>query len=147
MLTVCLGQASSATSESAGVLAKSVADINTMLTVCLGQASSATSESTGVLAKSVAHIGWQVASGQLTSSSRDVSAASLAVSVCALSACAQDYHRRVRSFIEEHILPVEQDVLNWQSEPQTKWTTHPRIEQLKVAALSSVCRPVRQNTL
>ena len=101
----------------------------------VGQASSPTAESAGAAAHVLADIGWKVASSTVTSSGRDVTAISLPVSVSGLSGRAQDFHRRVKRFIREHILPVEQDVLNWHSNPQTKWSTHPRVEQLKVIVL------------
>ena len=100
--------------------------------MCVGQATSSTAQSAGAAAKLLADIAWQVASSSVTSSRRDVTADSLPMSVSALSARAQDFHRRVKKFIEEHILPVEQDVMTWHLTPRTKWMTHPRIEQLKV---------------
>jgi len=116
--------------------------------MCVGQASSPTAETAGQAAELLADIGWQVAnSSPVTSSRRDVtSPANLAVSVCGLSARAQDIHRRVKRFIDQHVLPVEQDVMNWQSDPQTKWTVHPRIEQLKVT-LSFLSSPSLSSVL
>jgi len=104
-----------------------------------GQASSPTAQAAGVAAKLLADIGWRVvcdATTPVTSSGppRDVRrGAGLALSVSELSARAQDFHLRVKNFIQEHVLPVEQDVLNWQANSHTKWTVHPRMEQLKVS--------------
>jgi len=98
-----------------------------------GQASSTSAASAGPAARLLADIGWQVASSTPTSSQCDlVNAPSLPLSVSALSARAQDLHHRVKKFMEQHVLPVEQDVLSWHTNPQTKWITHPRMQQLKV---------------
>lgn len=104
-----------------------------IILLCVGQSSSASAESAGPAARLLADIGWQVASSSPTSSQCDlVNNPSLPLNVSALSARAQDLHHRVKKFIEQHVLPVEQDVMSWHSNPQTKWITHPRIQQLKV---------------
>jgi len=120
----------------------------------VGQASSPNAEAAGPAAELIADIGWRIASSSsspsspvtssVTSSScaRDVML--LPLSVASLSARAQDLHRRVRNFLEEQVLPAEPDVLSWASDPQTKWTTHPRLEHLKVC--SSRCSSSRTTT-
>jgi len=105
--------------------------------LCVGQASSPRAECAGVAAELLADIGWQLASSSTAVvTSRppcDVTGSRcVALSVCGLSSRAQDLHRRVKTFIEQCVLPVEQDVMDWYREPPTKWTIHPRIEQLKV---------------
>jgi len=109
------------------------------VSMSLGQSSSPDAQSAGAVVELLADIGWKIAtsSSAVTSSRRDVTGddvtgGRLPLNVGGLSARAQDLHRRVKSFIEEHVLPVEQDVLNWHCHPQTKWTTHPTIQQLKV---------------
>ena len=114
--------------------------------MCSGQASSPNAEAAGAASELIANIGWNIASSTVTSSRRDVTAAGFPLSVTGLSARAQDFHRRVKNFIEERVLPVEQDVLNWHSDPQTKWIIHPRIEQLKVTSHLSLLFIIYQFT-
>jgi len=105
-----------------------------------GQASSRTAERAGAAAELLADIGWQLASSSSSAvtSRRPCDVTGLAVSVREMSSRGQELHRRVKSFIERHVLPVEHDVMNWQRDPSTKWTVHPRIEQLKVSQIVSV---------
>jgi len=102
--------------------------------VCVGQASSARARSAGQVAELLADIGWQLASSSsaVTSQPGRCDVTGLPVSVGGLSSRAQDLHRRVKSFIERQVLPVEHDVMRWNDDPQTKWTVHPTIQQLKV---------------
>ena len=103
---------------------------------CVGQAKSTRAECAGRAAELLADIGWQLANSPVTSQpgrcdvTGDVTG--LPVVVAGLSSHAQDLHRRVKSFIECHVMPVEQDVMRWHQDTQTKWITHPTIEQLKV---------------
>ena len=58
----------------------------------------------------------------------------LPVSVSQLRPIAQDYHKRVKKFIDEHIIPLEHEIaLHGQGE--NKWTVPPVIEELKVRQL------------
>src|SRR6218665_1100743 len=57
----------------------------------------------------------------------------LPLSVSALSPRCKDLHRRVRTFITENVLPFEREYLLWSADPKTKWTVHPKLEQLKVS--------------
>ena len=57
------------------------------------------------------------------------------MSVSALSPRVQDLHKRVRNFINTHCLPLEQELFAYHQEPDTKWTIHPKVEELKVGIL------------
>ena len=125
--------------------------LNVLLSVCLfvGQASSASAQCAGAAAELLADVGWQLANSppaaMLMTSSGRCDAGGLAVHVGGLGSRAQDLHRRVRQFIAQRVLPVEQQLMRWYSDPVTKWTTHPTLQQLKVSpSLSlSVCPSVR----
>ncbi len=58
---------------------------------------------------------------------------SLPLSVSALSPRVQDLHKRVRDFVNTHCIPLEQQFHEYHSQPDTKWTIHPKMEELKVS--------------
>lgn len=43
----------------------------------------------------------------------------------------QDLHERVKRFIITNVIPFEQEFLAYHSQPETQWTIHPRMEELK----------------
>ena len=55
----------------------------------------------------------------------------LPVTVGALSPRAQQIHRQVREFVRQHVVPFEYEFLKWMEDNETKWTPHPRLDQLK----------------
>jgi len=55
----------------------------------------------------------------------------LPVDVSQLRPIAQEYHRRVKKFIDDHILPVEREVAQ-HGETDRKWEIPKVIEELKV---------------
>jgi hypothetical protein len=59
------------------------------------------------------------------------SAGLLPISVSVLSPKAQDYYARVKKFIKDHVMPLEQELIQHQDTPE-KWSVHPKIEELKV---------------
>ena len=56
----------------------------------------------------------------------------MAVTVQGLSPRVQDIHRRVKDMIEEHVLPLEAELLQRSLDRDKQWVVHPRVEQLKV---------------
>ena len=56
----------------------------------------------------------------------------MAVTVEGLSPRVQDIHRRVKDLIEEHVLPLEAELLQKSLDRDSRWVVHPRVEQLKV---------------
>ena len=59
------------------------------------------------------------------------------MSVSALSPRAQDIYHRVKAFISEHVEAFEVEYHMYAADPQTKWTIHPKLEELKVGNHSS----------
>ena len=57
------------------------------------------------------------------------------VEVSQLRPVAQEYHAKVKKFIEEHILPVEREIAE-HGDSDKKWEIPPVIEQLKVHSFS-----------
>ncbi|ELU09435.1 hypothetical protein CAPTEDRAFT_175366 [Capitella teleta] len=119
----------------------------------MGQASSPSAESSGLLARVFADIGWKIASeGKVVSSiqsSKPVEGSkrnystmgkdreipgSLPMSVSALSPRAQKTFQQVREFIQAEVVPYEAEIARHASNPQTKWTIHPRLEEIKAKA-------------
>ncbi|XP_064619377.1 acyl-CoA dehydrogenase family member 10-like isoform X2 [Lineus longissimus] len=119
-----------------------------------GQASSTDAESVGMLAGMIANLGWDVASrshlpssaksrGHQTPPSGDGKGHNssenkfglLPVSVTALSPKAQDYHARVRKFIKDHVLPLEQEFIDHQ-DGEDRWSVPAKMEELKAKAKS-----------
>ena len=56
----------------------------------------------------------------------------LAVAVSSLRPEVQRLHKEVTEFVRENIIPIEQEIRDW-DEKQT-WKVHPKIEQLQVQA-------------
>jgi hypothetical protein len=52
----------------------------------------------------------------------------------ALPTKARDYYVRVKEFIEQEILPIEEDLLK-HAQGKDQWTPNPMIETLKVGRL------------
>uniref|UniRef100_A0A7M4F6Q1 Acyl-CoA dehydrogenase family member 10 n=1 Tax=Crocodylus porosus TaxID=8502 RepID=A0A7M4F6Q1_CROPO len=132
-----------------------------------GQASSATAESGGKQAESMADLAWDFATKEgfrvfkampaMKPSGRPYSTwawqgpfprrsyvtvphsssapAHLILSPEGLSDRAQDLYRRLRRFMDAHIYPAEQALRDHQVS-QTRWTPHPLVEELKVKAKS-----------
>ncbi|CAD5120516.1 DgyrCDS9081 [Dimorphilus gyrociliatus] len=125
-----------------------------------GQASSPNAEKLGLFTEILAELAWYIASNsklqptamaknskQLSesefaelskfvdtgSANRDI-LGSFPLSPAALRPEVQDYHKRVRKFIKEHVIPFEQDFMAYHSQPETQWTIHPRMEELKSMA-------------
>ncbi len=63
---------------------------------------------------------------------------SLPLSVSALSPRVQDLHKRVCDFINNYCLPLEAELFEFHSQPETKWKIHPKVEELKVSILYNV---------
>ncbi|XP_067946523.1 acyl-CoA dehydrogenase family member 10-like isoform X2 [Watersipora subatra] len=113
----------------------------------MGQASAPNAESVGKRAEPFAKLGCMIAEEGLSSltgpsmsphSGNSATAPiydKLPVDVSQLRPIAQDYHRRVKKFIEEHILPIEQDIVARQ-DTDLKWTIPQVIEDLKAKAKS-----------
>lgn len=59
---------------------------------------------------------------------------SLPMSVSALSPRAQKTFQQVREFIQAEVVPYEAEIARHASNPQTKWTIHPRLEEIKASA-------------
>lgn len=59
---------------------------------------------------------------------------SLPLSVKALSPKAQNLHAQVKEFIEKKVIPLEKELFEYHSNPATKWTIFPKLEQLKEEA-------------
>ena len=57
------------------------------------------------------------------------------VEVSQLRPVAQEYHAKVKKFIEEHILPIEREIAEHGASDK-KWEIPPVIEQLKVRSFS-----------
>ena len=57
---------------------------------------------------------------------------SLPVSVAGLSPRVQGIHAKVREFTNTHVIPLEQEMLHYHTNPDTMWTIFPKIEVLKV---------------
>ena len=57
------------------------------------------------------------------------------VEVSQLRPVAQEYHAKVKKFIEEHILPIEREIAEHGASDK-KWEIPPVIEQLKVRRFS-----------
>ncbi|XP_025054611.1 acyl-CoA dehydrogenase family member 10 isoform X5 [Alligator sinensis] len=132
-----------------------------------GQASSATAESGGKQAESMADLAWDFATKEgfrvfkamppMTPSGRPYSTwawqgpfprrsyvtvphsssapAHLILSPEGLSGRAQDLYRRLRRFMDAHVYPAEQALRDHQVS-QTRWTLHPLVEELKGKAKS-----------
>lgn len=45
---------------------------------------------------------------------------------------------KVKQFIDKYVVPIEEDLFLWHSNPETKWKIHPKIEELKVKINNSV---------
>jgi len=122
-----------------------------------GQASSSTAEQAGLIGTAIADTAWKIASQTKPSSSSSVAKqtpiggqryfstssnmnqavdipGSLPLSVSALSPRAQDYHARVKNFIQTKIIPLEKEFFNYHTNPTTKWTIFPKMEELKAEA-------------
>ena len=56
----------------------------------------------------------------------------MAVTVQGLSPRVQDIHQRVKDMIEEHVLPLEAELLQRSLDRDNRWAVHPHVEQLKV---------------
>jgi len=70
-----------------------------------------------------------------TSSERNIPG-SLPLSVSVLSPRAQDFHKKVKTFVTEDVIPLEKEFYKWSTDPKTKWTINPKLEALKVKACS-----------
>ena len=44
---------------------------------------------------------------------------------------AQDYYKRVKTFLEEHVGPFEDELKEYYKDPKLQWTIHPKLETLK----------------
>lgn len=60
----------------------------------------------------------------------------LATCVEALDERAKTTVYKVKQFIDKYVMPIEEDLVLWHSNPETKWKIHPRIEELKDLAKS-----------
>jgi acyl-CoA dehydrogenase family protein 10 len=116
----------------------------------MGQASSPTAEAAGMGAAALATIGLNIAlqsnmaqrpngtsSGNRRNYSTDASTklhASMPVSVSGLSTRVQTLHHQVKTFISDHVFPLEQEIYDWATNPATMWTVHPKMEELKSKA-------------
>jgi len=90
--------------------------------------------STGIRAYSTAAISNMSHDQQYsTSKSREIKG-SLPMSVSALSPRAQDLYKRVVAFIKEKIEPMEHEFVARAMDPATKWSPHPKLEELKAEA-------------
>ena len=58
------------------------------------------------------------------------------MSVAALPPRVQKLHARVRSIIDEHVIPLEAELYEHHTNPDVKWTIHPKVEELKVRHIS-----------
>ncbi|XP_014664040.1 PREDICTED: acyl-CoA dehydrogenase family member 10-like isoform X2 [Priapulus caudatus] len=58
----------------------------------------------------------------------------LPITVAALSPRAQDYHRRVKIFIRDNVANWENEYMQYQTQPDTRWTVHPRLRQIQARA-------------
>ncbi|XP_075424290.1 acyl-CoA dehydrogenase family member 10 isoform X2 [Ascaphus truei] len=119
-----------------------------------GQASSANAEAGGKLAEHMANVAWDFATKEgfrifnsapsansetsprawspgLHSAARGL----LIISPDGLSGKSQDLYQRLKTFIQVHIYPAEQECRNYQLS-EKRWTPHPLLEELKGKAKS-----------
>ncbi|ESO02304.1 hypothetical protein HELRODRAFT_106578 [Helobdella robusta] len=121
-----------------------------------GQSSSTNAHLARALAEELCRKGYQlIQRSELTSSSSSASVdfilsdvknssanakndviAPMHVSLQSLPENVRQLHMEVHAFIEKRILPIERSLYEWHSDPKTKWTIHPMIEELKLAAKS-----------
>ena len=59
----------------------------------------------------------------------------LPMSVSALEPRARDIFYRVRDFIQKEVIPLEKKFYTYATNPDTKWTVNPLMEELKVCFL------------
>ena len=59
-------------------------------------------------------------------------AGSLPVTVSALSPRVQDLHKRVKQFIKDQVVPLEEDLKEFYKVPENTWKISPRLEEVKV---------------
>ena len=62
-----------------------------------------------------------------------ISAGALPMSASALSPRAYELYQRVKKFIDEKVVPHEQEIHALALDPKLKWTIHPKLEELKVS--------------
>ncbi|KAK7087596.1 hypothetical protein V1264_021627 [Littorina saxatilis] len=139
------GQGSSSNGQFAGALTVGMADLGWKIasesnipptTAGAGSASSATSTQqrsystrAGSSQTVLSHM-----SRPLSTEAHSHSAGQMAVSVEGLAPRVQDLHRRVREFIEQHVLPMEAELLQKCLDTENRYAVHPRVEELKALA-------------
>eukprot|EP00794_Sanderia_malayensis_P004927 gene4927-5574_t len=109
-----------------------------------GQASSDSARALGLLAEQVADIGWKFAEKEESSLKVDepkikqISGIKecLPTKVSDLRPFAQELYQKLDSFMRKEVYPIEKDVLV-EKHDDTRWQTHPKIEQLKMKAKSA----------
>lgn len=119
--------------------------------VFIRQASSPTAESVGLLTEPIAELGktilqdglasitansFTIASlkeNSMTDKDHHIVYTQLPVEVSQLRPIAQEYHAKVKQFIQDHILPVERQIAE-HGASENKWEIPPIIEELKAKA-------------
>jgi acyl-CoA dehydrogenase family protein 10 len=135
------GQSSSSTGQFAGALAEAIANIGWDIAQRSGippnnikpnpTSSSSSKPVSGVRTFST----MSQASHYSTSRDREIPGA-LPMSPSALSPRAYDLYQRVRKFIEDKVVPAEEEIHKLGLDPKLKWTIHPKLEELKKEARS-----------
>ncbi|XP_050408394.1 acyl-CoA dehydrogenase family member 10 isoform X1 [Patella vulgata] len=134
------GQSSSAESKFLGSFAEKLADVGWNLAL---QSTSA-SRTSGITGGTTQSRNYSTSSRSvmsyisrpMSSSSHSNHAAQMPISVAGLSPRVQDLHQRVKTFIDEKVIPLEADFLKHQLS-KDKWSVWPPMENLKAEAKSA----------
>ncbi|XP_019362773.1 PREDICTED: acyl-CoA dehydrogenase family member 10 [Gavialis gangeticus] len=132
------GQASSATAESGGKQAESMADLAWDFATKEGFRVFKAMPATKPLGRPYSTWAWQgpfPRRSYVTVPHSSSVPAHLILSPEGLSGRAEDLYRRLRRFMDAHVYPAEQALRDHQVS-QTRWTLHPLVEELKVKAKS-----------